>query len=330
MTVGGADRPDGTPTVPAGAPTVSGAASVPGPGASARPPGTGRPDVTEADGWIPSPIQVERLAYRRSRTRRSALIAACSTVVLIGVVVLVVVNTPGWPKFRDSFFDLAYGWQVLPDIAEGLWLNVRLMAVCEVVILAFSMLIALARTLRGPVFFPLRAAATVYTDLFRGLPLILVLYMLGFGMPSLRVDWLPSSALFWGCVALILTYSAYVSEVFRAGIESVHPSQRAAARSLGLSHGQTMRFVVVPQAVRRVLPPLLNDLVSLQKDTGLVSVLGVIYDAVLNARIHTAETFNYTPYVVAGLLFVLLTIPMTRLTDWVSRRQGWTGAGSHL
>lgn len=279
------------------------------------------------DGWTPSPIERERLAYRRTRTRRSALIAATSTIVLLAVGILVVINTPGWPQFRDSFFDITYGWQVLPTIAEGLWLNVRLMVVCEIVILALALAIALARTLRGPVFFPVRAAAIAYTDLFRGLPLILVLYMLGFGMPSLRVSWLPSSALFWGCVALILTYSAYVAEVFRAGIESVHPSQRAAARSLGLSHGQTMRHVVVPQAVRRVLPPLLNDLVSLQKDTGLISVLGVIYDAVLNAHIETAQTFNYTPYVVAGLLFVLLTIPMTRFTDWVARRQGWTGAG---
>ena len=279
------------------------------------------------DGWTPSPIERERLAYRRTRTRRSALIAATSTIVLLAVGILVVINAPGWPQFRDSFFDIKYGWQVLPQIAEGLWLNVRLMVVCEIVILALAMAIALARTLRGPVFFPVRAAAIAYTDLFRGLPLILVLYMLGFGMPSLRVSWLPSSALFWGCVALVLSYSAYVAEVFRAGIESVHPSQRAAARSLGLSHGQTMRHVVVPQAVRRVLPPLLNDLVSLQKDTGLISVLGVIYDAVLNARIETAATFNYTPYVVAGLLFVLLTIPMTRFTDWVARRQGWTGAG---
>ncbi len=280
--------------------------------------------------WLPSQIQLDRIAYRRRRARRSALIAALSTAAALGIVILVVVNTPGWPRFRATFFDFGYGWQVLPGIAKGLWLNVRLMVVCEVVILTFSMVIALTRTLRGPVFFPLRAAATVYTDLFRGLPLILVLFLLGFGMPALRISWLPSSALFWGCVALVLTYSAYVAEVLRSGIESVHPSQRAASRSLGLTHGQTMRFVVVPQGVRRVLPPLLNDLVSLQKDTGLISVLGVIYDAVLQAQINTAKTFNYTPYVVAGLLFVALTIPLTRLTDWVSRRQGWTGAGSHI
>jgi len=282
------------------------------------------------DSWTPSAVQLDRLAYRRRRSRRSALAAAVSTAVLIAVGILVVTNTPGWPQFRESFFDLSYGWQVLPQIAEGLWLNVRLMLICEAVILVVALAIALARTLRGPVFFPVRAAAIGYTDLFRGLPLILVLYMLGFGMPSLRVSWLPSSALFWGCVALVLTYSAYVAEVFRAGIESVHPSQRAAARSLGLTHAQTMRHVVVPQAVRRVMPPLLNDLVSLQKDTGLISVLGVIYDAVLNARIETAATFNYTPFVVAGLLFVVLTIPMTRLTDWVARRQGWAGTGGAL
>lgn len=287
-------------------------------------------DAETSDGWQPSAVQVERLAYRRRRTRRSALVASVSTLVLLAVGGVIIVNTPGWPQLRDSFFDLSYGWEVLPDIAEGLWLNVRLMVVCEAVILVVALAVALARTLRGPVFFPVRAAATVYVDLFRGLPLILVLYMLGFGMPSLRVAWLPSSALFWGCVALILTYSAYVAEVFRAGIESVHPSQRAAARSLGLTHAQTMRHVVVPQAVRRVLPPLLNDLVSLQKDTGLISVLGVIYDAVLGARIATAATFNYTPYVVAGLLFVLLTVPMTRFTDWVARRQGWTGSGGAL
>lgn len=282
------------------------------------------------DGWEPSPVQRERLAYRRRRAARSVLIAALSTVALGTIAVLVVVNTPGWPQFRKSFFDLSYGWEVLPDVAKGLWLNVRLMVVCEIAILTIALTLALSRTLKGPVFFPVRAFAIAYTDLFRGLPLILVLYMLGFGMPSLRVPWLPTSALFWGCVALVLTYSAYVSEVFRAGIESVHPSQRAAARSLGLSHGKTMRFVVVPQAVRRVMPPLLNDLVSLQKDTGLISILGVIYDAVLQARIHTMTSFNYTPYVVAGALFVLLTIPMTRFTDYIARRQGWSGSGGAL
>lgn len=297
-----------------------------GPGGGSRPVGGG-PGGDRLDGWTPSAVQLGRLAYRRRRTRRSVVIATVSTVVLVGIVVGVVVNSPGWPRFRDTFFDVSYGWEVLPEIAEGLWLNVRLMVVCEIGILIVALATALTRSLRGPVFFPLRAFATGYTDLFRGLPLILTLLLLGFGMPSLRLDFLPNSALFWGCVALILTYGAYVSEVFRAGIESVHPSQRAAARSLGLTHGQAMRFVVVPQAVRRVVPPLLNDLVALQKDTGLISILGVIYDAVLVAKINTAQTYNYTPYVVAGLLFVLLTIPLTRVTDAVARRQGWAGSG---
>lgn len=277
--------------------------------------------------WKPSAIQLQRNAFRRSRTRRSILIAGISTVVVLVALVLLVINTPGWPRFRATFLDLQYGWKVLPKIAEGLWLNVRLMVICEIGILIVAMVVALLRTLRGPAWFPLRALAIAYTDLFRGLPLILTLLLLGFGIPSLRLDWLPTSALFWGCFALIVTYGAYVSEVLRAGIESVHPSQRAAARSLGLNHAKTMRFVVVPQAVRRVMPPLLNDLVALTKDTGLISILGVAYDAVLNAKIETAQSFNYTPYVVAGVLFVLITIPLTRLTDWVSRRQGWTGSG---
>jgi polar amino acid transport system permease protein len=249
--------------------------------------------------------------------------------VLAAVVTFAIVHTQGWPRFRDSFLDVRYGREVFGDIARGLWLNVRLMVVCEVIILALAVALALARALRGPVFFPIRAAATVYTDVFRGLPLLLVLYLLGFGVPALRISWLPTNSLVWGTLGLILTYTAYNAEVLRAGIESVHPSQRAAARSLGLSHARTMRHVVLPQAFRRVMPPLLNDLVSLQKDTALIAALGTpYYDAVLQAQIDSTTTYNYTPYVVAGLLFLALTIPMTRFTDWVARRQGWTTAGA--
>ena len=186
------------------------------------------------------------------------------------------------------------------------------------------MTLAILRTLRGPVFFPFRVFAAAYTDLFRGLPLLLVIFLLGFGVPALRLRGLPSDPLIWGGAALVLTYSSYVAEVFRAGIESIHPSQRAAAHSLGLSYPQSMRFVVRPQAVRRVVPPLLNDLVSLQKDSGLIAVLGVI-DAIRAAQIETAIDFNFTPYVVAGCLFILLTIPLARITDYVARRQGWYG-----
>jgi polar amino acid transport system permease protein len=281
------------------------------------------------DHWSPSQVAIDRLAYRRARSRRSTLIATASTVVLVAVVAFAIVHTQGWPRFRDSFLDFHYGREVFGEIAKGLWLNVRLMIVCEVVILVFATLLALARSLRGPVFFPIRAAATVYTDVFRGLPLLLVLYLLGFGLPALRISWLPTNSLVWGGIGLVLTYTAYNAEVLRAGIESVHPSQRAAARSLGLSHARTMRHVVLPQAFRRVLPPLLNDLVSLQKDTALIAALGTpYYDAVLQAQIDSTTTYNYTPYVVAGLLFLALTIPMTRFTDWVARRQGWVTAGA--
>ena len=185
--------------------------------------------------------------------------------------------------------------------------------------LLLSILLASLRTLRGPIFFPVRALVAGYTDLFRGLPLIIVLYLVGFGIPGLRLDIPRFPAEFWGTIALILTYSAYVSEVFRAGIESVHPSQRLAARSLGLSHGQTMRLVVLPQAIRKVTPALMNDFVAMQKDVGLISVLGAI-DAVRAAQIETASSFNFTPYVLAGLLFVLLALPMIRLTDWYTAR----------
>ena len=274
----------------------------------------------------PSALQLDRLAYRRQRTTRSALIGLVSTVAVLVVVLGGVVSSPGWPRVRASFFDPAVALAALPEVLVGLWLNVRVMAVCAVFIVVLGLALALMRTLRGPVFFPLRAFATAYVDLFRGLPLLLVLLLVGFGVPGLRLQGLPSSVVFYGGVALVLTYTSYVAEVFRAGIESVHPSQQAAARGLGLSYAQTMRHVVVPQAVRRVVPPLLNDLVSLQKDSGLISILGVI-DAVRAAQISQAENASFTPYVVAGALFVLLTIPLTRLTDHVARRQGWQGAG---
>lgn len=276
--------------------------------------------------WTPSALEVERRAYRSRQTRRSGTIATVSTVVLVAVVVVVLVTSPGWARVQHTFFSPAKAWASLPAVAEGLWLNVRVMIVCGVVIAVFGMTLAVMRTLRGPVFFPLRLFAAAYTDLFRGLPVLLVLLLLGLGVPALRLQGVPKDPLFWGGTALVLSYSAYVAEVFRAGIESVHPSQRASARALGLSHAQTLRFVVVPQAVRRVLPPLMNDLVSLQKDSGLISILGVV-DAIYAARIETASDFNYTPYVVAGLLFVCLTIPMVRFTDWFARKQGFHGAG---
>ncbi|GHF74389.1 amino acid ABC transporter permease [Streptomyces sp. JUS-F4] len=276
------------------------------------------PAVVE-DGYVPSERRIARERHRRARTRRATAIAATSTLVVGAVLFLLITNSPGWTRTKETFFSAHYARVAFPQVLEGLWLNLRLLAVCGAAVLVLGLLLAVARTLRGPVFFPLRALATAYTDFFRGLPLIICLLMVVFGVPALRLEGVTTDPVLLGGSALVLTYSAYVAEVFRAGIESVHPSQRAAARSLGLSSGQALRFVVLPQAVRRVVPPLLNDLVSLQKDTGLVSIAGAV-DAVYAAQIIASKDFNYTPYVVAGLVFVALTIPMTRLTDWVTAR----------
>lgn len=280
--------------------------------------------------WSPSARQQERDAFRRRQARRSALIAITSTAVLGAVLVIGVTSSPGWDRTRDTFFNWAIGVDAFPDVLVGFWVNVRVFLISGACMLVFGLGLAVLRTLRGAVFWPLRALAVGYVDLFRGLPLILVLLLVGFGVPGLRLQGVPTSPIALGCVALVLVYSAYVAEVFRAGIESVHPSQRAAARSLGLSGAQTMRHVVLPQAVRRVIPPLLNDVVSLSKDSGLISILGAAIDAVRAAQIATAQSFNFTPYVVAGLLFLVLTIPLTRLTDAVSRRYGYLPGGGHL
>jgi polar amino acid transport system permease protein len=264
---------------------------------------------------------IDRVAYRQSRARRSTLIALLSTVVFAAVLLFAVTSSPGWLRVRDSFFDLRIGWDSLPALLEGLWLNIRVLVVCQVLILIFGLCLAAVRTLRGPVWFPLRALATGYVDLFRGLPLLICLYLVGFGLPGLRLSGLPTSPVLLGGLALVLIYSAYVAEVLRAGIESVHPSQLAAAKSLGLNYRRTMRLVVLPQATRRVTPALLSDFVALQKDCGLISVLGAV-DAVRAAQIQAATTYNFTPYVMAGLLFVALAVPSARLADWASKRVG--------
>ena len=271
------------------------------------------------DGYVPSQRRLDRERYKRARARRATAIAALSTLVTGVVLYLVVVNAPGWPRTKETFFDWEYAREALPKVLEGLWLNVRLLLICGAAVLVLGMLIAVARTLRGPVFFPLRVLAAAYTDFFRGLPLIINLMIVVLGVPALRLQGVTVDPVLLGGTALTLTYSAYVAEVFRAGIESVHPSQRAAARSLGLTNRQALRHVVLPQAVRRQVPPLLNDLVSLQKDTGLVSIGGAV-DAVRAADIIVGRSLNYTPYIVAGLVFVALTIPMTRFTDWVTAR----------
>ncbi|WP_211357296.1 amino acid ABC transporter permease [Nocardioides rubriscoriae] len=278
-------------------------------------------DATRAPegGWTPSARELERRRVRRRQRTRSLLVASTAVVVVLGGLAAVVLTSPGWPRFQETFLDLDAAKESFPAIRDGFWLNVKLFMICEVFILVLGLLVALARSSRTPLLTPLRLLAVVYVDLFRGVPTILLVLMLGFGMPALRLQGLPTSGFFWAGVALVLSYGAYVGEVFRAGIDSVHPSQVASAEALALSRAQTMRHVVVPQAVRRVAPPLLNDFISLQKDTALVSVVAV-FESVFAARDYAAYNFNYTSYVVVSLFFIALTIPLARFTDWLGRR----------
>jgi polar amino acid transport system permease protein len=270
--------------------------------------------------YQPSALQLQRQAAKRRASRRSTLIALGSTLTLGLLLVILITGAQGYEMVKNSFFNWHYAKQAMPSIFHGLLLNLRVLLIAEFFVLLLGLLIAIARTTTSPVLYPIRLVATIYTDLFRGLPLLLVLLLVGLGIPGLRISWIPNSAVVLGTVALVLTYSAYVAEVIRAGIEGVNPTQRQAARALGLTQSQTLEHVVLPQAFRNVTPPLLNDLVSLQKDSGLISVLGAV-DAIRAAGIQTAQSFNFTPYVVAGALFVLLTIPLTRFTDWLTRKQ---------
>ncbi|MCK2214198.1 amino acid ABC transporter permease [Actinomadura sp. ATCC 31491] len=270
-------------------------------------------------GRVPSERQRERERARRAHGRRSASIATVSTIVFLVLVLWAVASSPGWPRVRELFFSWDHFVAALPDVASGFLLNIQIFVVAEALVLVIGLLTALARGIRTPAFFPIRALATLYTDLFRGVPTILVIYLIGFGLPALRLQGIPTNLVTLGIIALTLSYGAYVAEVFRAGIDSIHPSQVAAARSLGLSHAKTMRYVVLPQATRRVVPPLLNDFVSLQKDSALVATIGPL-EALRQAQIHVASTFNYTPYLAAALLFLLLTVPLARFTDHLAAR----------
>ncbi|MEW9533655.1 amino acid ABC transporter permease [Microbispora sp. NPDC049125] len=276
--------------------------------------------------WVKSERQIHREAELRGRARRSVSIATASTLVVVVIAVVVVTASPGWPRVRETFFSPAAAMEALPDVLRGFLLNIKIFLIAEVLILALGLAVALVRGLRSPVFFPLRAVAVLYTDVFRGIPVILLIYLVGFGIPALQLQGAPNDPVTLGLIALVLSYGAYVAEVFRSGIESVHPSQWAAARSLALTHGQTMRHVVLPQAVRRVIPPLLNDFTSLQKDTALVALLGPL-DALRQASIHTAMAFNYTPYLCSAVLFIALTVPMARFTDHLAERTARRQAG---
>ncbi|MFM2076665.1 MAG: hypothetical protein RJA49_555 [Actinomycetota bacterium] len=292
-------------------------------------------DHDEGAGIVSAPSRVpaaptRREAWLRRRRRRSTAVALVSTLLTFGIVVAVVTSSSGWPKVKALFFDPTRFKEDFPELLGYLWVDVKLFLQCAPLIIIWGMVIALCRNTRNPVLFPLRVFATVYTDFFRGVPVILTIYLIGFGIPKLKLiqgdfhflgiggAW--NSPYLWGPIALVLAYSAYVAEVFRAGIESVHESQRAGARSLGLSQTQTLRHVVLPQAVRRVIPPLMNDFLSLQKDVALLSILGIV-EVFRRATSIKDKTFNFTPLVAAALIFLILTIPETRLVDWYTSRQ---------
>ncbi|MFM8621263.1 MAG: amino acid ABC transporter permease [Candidatus Nanopelagicaceae bacterium] len=266
-----------------------------------------------------SEIEVQRQLARKKRNRKSQLIAAISSLLIIGGLLAIVVLSPGFKTLRNTFFDWAYGVEVFPKVLLGFTTNILLTIIASISVGVIALTIALIRTSKSAALAPIRFLATAYVDIFRSIPLILVILLVGFGVPALSIKGLTSNVLILGTIAVVITYSAYVAEVLRSGILSVHPSQKAAARTLGLNSSQTLRHVILPQAIKRVTPPLLNDLVALIKDTGLVSILGVT-DAVRAAQIETSRTFNYSPYITAAVLFLCVTIPLTRYTDRMLRR----------
>lgn len=255
----------------------------------------------------------------REEGARGALIAFVSTIGFVVIVWLLVISSEAWPRVRAQFFDLEQFSDSFPDVLRGFWLDVRLFTIGQVAILAFALILAMIRSLRGPAFFPLRSLVVVFIDLIRGVPMILLILLLGFGVPALQLPGVTNSRLFWGMAAIVLSYSAYTAEVYRSGIESVPESQRMSARSLGLTQVQSLRYVIVPQAVRNVIPALLNGFVSLQKDVALVFVLGA-REGVREAQIDVAATFNYTPYLAATVLFLVVSVPMARFADWYTER----------
>jgi len=255
-----------------------------------------------------------REAAKRERARRGQAIAAISSVIVLGGLAALALTSPGWPDVRDTFFSWSAFKDAFPDVLSGFWLDVRLFLVVEIVVLVLGLVVALIRTSRGPALFPLRLLATVFVDLFRGIPTILLVYLVGFGVPALELSGLPTDPVVLGGIALSLSYGGYVAEVYRAGIASIHRSQRDAALAIGLTEGQALRHVILPQAVRRVGPPLLNDFIALQKDVALVSILG-LQEGFRVAQIIAASTFNYTPMLAAALLYLCVTVPLARVVD---------------
>ena len=270
-----------------------------------------------------------RAVYEQKRKRRSIAVATVSSLIVVTAIVLLIPKMPRWERVHQSFFNGERFRASFPRLLDAFVLDVKIFAWSAPLILILAMLVAMARNSRTPALFPLRALTIAYTDIMRGVPIILWIYLIGFGVPGLGLDRPWNSPLLWGSVALILTYASYVAEVFRAGIESVHESQRAAARSLGLSNWQTMRFVVIPQAVRRVVPPLMNDLVSLQKDVALVSLIGPI-EILRQAGIDKSKFANFTPFIGAAVIFLCITIPLTRTTDYLMERERRRTTGTRV
>lgn len=275
-----------------------------------------RPPLSEAE--IARLLQKKQL-WKQHDVLRSLAIALISTIVILGGLAWLIGRSEGWEAVQQAFFSKPDLKAAFPKVLDGFKLNIKMFMIAEPIVLGFGLLLAIMRINNNPVLFPLRALAVAYIDLFRGAPALLVIMMLGFGVPGLRIESLPSSPVFWGTVAVILTSSAYTAETFRAGIESVHPSQYSAARSLGLNHAQSFLHVVLPQGIRRVIPPLLSGFVSLQKETALVSTIGPL-EATRQAQIYSSLNFNYSSYVVAALFFIALTIPLARFTDWLLQR----------
>ena len=276
-----------------------------------------------------APSRVLGSSGRRS-DRRSTIIAAVSTIFVFGLLGWIIVNAPNWPAVSAQFLDPRLFWETLRDVIVGrpdasyvalppFWKNVLIALIAECFILVGALILAIARGAPGPAFAPARFLATAYVDFFRAVPGVVIIFALGLGLPALDLPGVPNDPTFWAIVVLTLIYSAYVAEVYRAGLESIHPSQEAAARSLGLSRVQSLRHVLVPQAIRRVIPPLLNDFIGLTKDTVLVSFIGVV-EMFRTAQIKSAAAFNFTPYVAIAVIFVVITIPLTRLVDRMAAR----------